>query len=211
MAAISTTLFAFLDRATRFCIAGLSMAARRRCSANRWAHSALRLRLTDGIDRAEMRAAAKPRGRKGRVGLILVETPANPTNGLGRSCGLRRDRRRTREDAKESSAGGGGQHDARPDVSDAAEMQARNLAMFADQVCRRPQRSRRRQHQRRRDLVKQVISWRSAIGTQLDPNSCWMLMRSLETLEIRMTARTKRSPCRGNILQVTRRSPRFIT
>ena len=37
------------------------------------------------------------------------------------------------------------------------------------------------------DLVKQVMSWRSAIGTQLDPNSCWMLMRSLETLEIRMT------------------------
>src|SRR3954470_2234667 len=37
------------------------------------------------------------------------------------------------------------------------------------------------------DLVKQIMRWRSAIGTQLDPNSCWMLMRSLETLEIRMT------------------------
>ncbi len=37
------------------------------------------------------------------------------------------------------------------------------------------------------NLVKQVMSWRSAIGTQLDPNSCWMLMRSLETHEIRMT------------------------
>ena len=36
-------------------------------------------------------------------------------------------------------------------------------------------------------LVKQVMSWRSSTGTQLDPNSCWMLMRSLETLEIRMT------------------------
>ena len=36
-------------------------------------------------------------------------------------------------------------------------------------------------------LVKQVMGWRSSIGTQLDPNSCWMLMRSLETLEIRMT------------------------
>src|SRR5271163_4553879 len=37
------------------------------------------------------------------------------------------------------------------------------------------------------NLVKQAMSWRSSIGTQLDPNSCWMLMRSLETLEIRMT------------------------
>ena len=31
------------------------------------------------------------------------------------------------------------------------------------------------------------MSWRSSIGTQLDPNSCWMLMRSLETLDIRMS------------------------
>ncbi len=28
---------------------------------------------------------------------------------------------------------------------------------------------------------------RSAIGTQLDPHSCWMLTRSLETLSLRMT------------------------
>jgi methionine-gamma-lyase len=37
------------------------------------------------------------------------------------------------------------------------------------------------------DLVNQVMRWRSSIGTQLDPNSCWMLMRSLETLDIRMS------------------------
>jgi len=35
-------------------------------------------------------------------------------------------------------------------------------------------------------LMKQVKSLRSAIGTQLDPHSCWMLGRSLETLSIRM-------------------------
>ena len=29
---------------------------------------------------------------------------------------------------------------------------------------------------------------RSAIGTQLDPHSCWMLGRSLETLSLRMNA-----------------------
>jgi methionine-gamma-lyase len=32
-----------------------------------------------------------------------------------------------------------------------------------------------------------VMSWRSSLGTQLDPNSCWMLMRSLETLDVRMS------------------------
>ena len=36
-------------------------------------------------------------------------------------------------------------------------------------------------------LVRQVKGWRSSLGTQLDPNSCWMLMRSLETLDIRMS------------------------
>lgn len=36
--------------------------------------------------------------------------------------------------------------------------------------------------------MKPVRSLRSAIGTQLDPNTSWMIMRSLETLAIRMEA-----------------------
>ena len=35
-------------------------------------------------------------------------------------------------------------------------------------------------------LLKKIKSQRSAIGTQLDPHSCWMLGRSLETLALRM-------------------------
>ena len=46
--------------------------------------------FTDGIDVAEMRTAAEAARAKGRVGLILVETPANPTNGLVDLAGLRR-------------------------------------------------------------------------------------------------------------------------
>jgi methionine-gamma-lyase len=33
--------------------------------------------------------------------------------------------------------------------------------------------------------VRKIVQTRGAIGTQLDPNSCWMLLRSLETLQIR--------------------------
>jgi methionine-gamma-lyase len=33
--------------------------------------------------------------------------------------------------------------------------------------------------------VRKIVQTRSAIGTQLDPHSCWMLLRSLETLQIR--------------------------
>jgi methionine-gamma-lyase len=35
-------------------------------------------------------------------------------------------------------------------------------------------------------LMKDIRALRGAIGTQLDPHSCWMLSRSLETLSIRM-------------------------
>src|SRR6201984_1709711 len=37
-----------------------------------------------------------------------------------------------------------------------------------------------------RALMKDVKALRGAIGTQLDPHSCWMITRSLETLSIRM-------------------------
>ncbi|TIU20252.1 MAG: methionine gamma-lyase, partial [Mesorhizobium sp.] len=35
-------------------------------------------------------------------------------------------------------------------------------------------------------VTKPIKALRGAIGTQLDPHSCWMLGRSLETLSIRM-------------------------
>jgi methionine-gamma-lyase len=37
-----------------------------------------------------------------------------------------------------------------------------------------------------KDLVKPVRLLRSAMGSQLDPNSAWMIMRSMETLALRM-------------------------
>ncbi len=38
----------------------------------------------------------------------------------------------------------------------------------------------------RKDLIDQVRSMRNTIGTICDPNTAWMLLRSLETLELRM-------------------------
>jgi methionine-gamma-lyase len=37
-----------------------------------------------------------------------------------------------------------------------------------------------------KSIMKNVKALRGAIGTQLDPHSCWMISRSLETLSIRM-------------------------
>jgi len=39
-----------------------------------------------------------------------------------------------------------------------------------------------------RQLVTPVRSLRSSLGTQLDPNTSWMIMRSMETLALRMRA-----------------------
>src|SRR5678810_1475032 len=36
-------------------------------------------------------------------------------------------------------------------------------------------------------VLRSIRQLRGAIGTQLDPHSCWMLARSLETLTLRMT------------------------
>ena len=38
--------------------------------------------FAEGINTAEQRKTAEAARAKGRVGMILVETPANPTNGL---------------------------------------------------------------------------------------------------------------------------------
>jgi methionine-gamma-lyase len=38
----------------------------------------------------------------------------------------------------------------------------------------------------RKDLIDQIRSMRNTIGTICDPNTAWMLLRSLETLELRM-------------------------
>ena len=41
------------------------------------------------------------------------------------------------------------------------------------------------------EVLKPIRAMRSGIGAQLDPHSCWMLTRSLETLSLRMTRAAK--------------------
>src|SRR5258705_4880949 len=47
--------------------------------------------FADGIDEAPVRMAAEDAMRKGRVAMIFIETPANPTNGLVDNAMVRRD------------------------------------------------------------------------------------------------------------------------
>ena len=143
--------------------------------------------FADGINTAEQRKTAEAARSRGRVGLILVETPANPTNGLV-------DLATCAAIADELAKSQGHRPPVVVDNTMLGPMFQTPLKCGADiSLC-----SLTKYVGGHSDLVggsisgdanlvKQVMGWRSSIGTQLDPNSCWMLMRSLETLEIRMT------------------------
>ncbi len=143
--------------------------------------------FTNGIDVARMRAAAKSAEAEGRVAMIMVETPANPTNGLVDLAACA-----TIADELEKSQG------HRPPVvvdntmlgpvfqkplKQGADLSLLSLTKYvgghSDLVGGSISGA--------KALVQQIKKWRGSLGTQLDPNSCWMLMRSLETLDVRMS------------------------
>lgn len=188
MAAVSTTLFAFLRPGdtvlhSRPLYGGTETLLTKQMGP----FGITAFGFTNGTDVAEMRRTAEAARAKGRVGLILVETPANPTNGLV-----------DLEACAAIAADLEKQQGFRPPVvvdntmlgpvfqvplKHGADLSLCSLTKYvgghSDLVGG--------SISGKTSLVRQIMSWRSSIGTQLDPNSCWMLMRSLETLDIRMT------------------------
>lgn len=142
--------------------------------------------FADGIDEAEVRAAAEAAMAKGRVCAILVESPANPTNGIVDLALMKRV-------ADEIAARQGhrpvvmcdntllGPVFQRP-IQHGADISLYSLTKYvgghSDLIAGAALAS--------KAVLKPVRALRSAIGTQLDPHSCWMLGRSLETLSLRM-------------------------
>jgi methionine-gamma-lyase len=141
--------------------------------------------FTDGTDVDGMRSAEAARA-KGRVGLIMVETPANPTNGLVdlSACAVADDLEKQQGHRPPVVVDNTmlGPIFQRP-LKHGADLTLCSLTKYvgghSDLVGGSISGS--------ASLVTQIMRWRSAIGTQLDPNSCWILMRSLETLDIRMS------------------------
>jgi methionine-gamma-lyase len=140
----------------------------------------------DGIDETVVRTAAERAMRQGRVSMILIETPANPTNGLVDITMVHRV-------AGEIDNGQGhrpvlacdntmlGPVFQRP-LAHGADLSLYSLTKYvgghSDLIAGAALGS--------RVVMKPVRLLRGAIGTQLDPHSCWMLGRSLETVSIRM-------------------------
>ncbi|WP_413453423.1 cystathionine gamma-synthase family protein [Erwinia persicina] len=144
------------------------------------------LGFADGVDEQGVKAAAEEAMTLGRVSVILIESPANPTNSLVDIALVKR-------------------------VADHIERQQQHRPIIAcDNTLLGPVFSRPTEHgadislysltkyvgghsdliagaaMGSKALIRQVKALRSAIGTQLDPHSSWMIGRSLETLALRM-------------------------
>ncbi|AXU96336.1 MAG TPA: cystathionine gamma-synthase family protein [Erwinia persicina] len=144
------------------------------------------LGFADGVDEQGVQAAAEEAMTLGRVSVILIESPANPTNSLVDIALVKR-------------------------VADHIERQQQHRPIIAcDNTLLGPVFSRPTEHgadislysltkyvgghsdliagaaMGSKALIRQVKALRSAIGTQLDPHSSWMIGRSLETLALRM-------------------------
>ena len=186
MAAISTLLLTFLRPGdtilhSRPLYGGTETLVRNQLSA----FGITPVGFTDGTDKAQIAAAAEEAVKIGRIGFVMLETPANPTNGLV-------DLKSVAEVVEDV----GERHEHRPPIAvdntlmgpmyqkplkHGADLAAYSLTKYAGGhsdlvaggVCG-PE-----------ALMRKVILLRGALGTQLDPHSCWMLLRSLETLNIR--------------------------
>jgi methionine-gamma-lyase len=139
--------------------------------------------VADAAERASARAAETG----GRVCLIMTETPANPTNSL---VDLELMQRTSTEIGKRQ---GGGRPPVLVDNTFLGPVFQRPLSLGADIVLY----SLTKYVGGHSDLVAggvvgaramvdPIKKLRGALGTQLDPNTAWMIMRSMETLSLRM-------------------------
>jgi methionine-gamma-lyase len=142
--------------------------------------------FADGLDEASVRAAAERASAEGTIALIFIETPSNPLNSLVDIALMRRicDEITRKQGLKpilccdNTLLGPVFQHP----LFHGADLSLYSLTKYVGGHS---------------DLIggaivgsaenlKPIRVMRSAIGTQLDAHSCWMLCRSLETLSLRM-------------------------
>ena len=144
--------------------------------------------FSDGIDETAIRDAAAAASQKGRVSLVLIETPSNPLNTLV-------DMQLVRRIADEIAARQGHRPVIVCDNTLLGPVFQKPLLHGVDIVVY----SLTKYVGGHSDLIagaalgsqehmRSVKLLRGAIGTQLDPHSAWMIGRSLETLSLRMTA-----------------------
>ena len=138
-----------------------------------------------GSTREEIDATIERAKGMGRVALIYLESPANPTNQLVDV-----------EAVAAARKAAFGPNDSPPIAIDntfLGPLWAKPLAQGADLTIYSLTKYAGGHSDLvagglvgRKDLIDKVRSMRNTIGTICDPNTAWMLLRSLETLELRM-------------------------
>lgn len=156
--------------------------------------------FTDGVDAENIRAAAARAMAAGRIAMIFIETPSNPMNSLVDIALVRRI-------AEEIAAKQGAwpviccdntllgpvfqsplRHGADLSLYSLTKYVGGHSDLIAGAVvgsCAH---------------LKAIRTMRSAIGTQLDAHSCWMLGRSLETVSLRMRRAAENAAIVANFL-----------
>jgi methionine-gamma-lyase len=144
--------------------------------------------FVDGTDGKEMDAAARRAAKRGRVSVIMIETPSNPTNtlvdfGLVKKVAEALEKQQGHRPITVCDNTLLGPLFQRP-LAHGVDVSVYSLTKYigghSDLIAGAAIGT--------ADKIMPVRMLRGAIGTQLDPHSCWMLGRSLETLSLRMTA-----------------------
>ena len=140
----------------------------------------------DGLSRSVVAAAAAEAMALGRVGLIMTETPANPTNSLVDLAMVaavaddigRRQGHRPWVAADNTMLGPVYQSPLECGADLCIYSLTKYVGGHSDLVAGGVT--------GKADAMLPIRALRGAIGTQLDPNSAWMLLRSMETMKLRM-------------------------
>ena len=157
--------------------------------------------FADGVNEANVRKAVEKAKAKGRVSIIMIETPSNPLNTLV-------DIALVRNLADEIGTAQGttpmvvcdntllGPLFQKP-LTHGADVSVYSLTKYvgghSDLIAGAALGS--------KTVMKPVRALRSAIGTQLDAFPCWMIARSLETLSLRMNAGTRNAQIVADFLK----------
>jgi methionine-gamma-lyase len=139
-----------------------------------------------GATREEIDAVIANAKEKGRVSLIYLESPANPTNALVDVEAVAA--------ARDAAFGDGERPPIAIDNTFLGPLWAKPLAQGADLSVYSLTKYVGGHSDLvagavvgERELINRIRMIRNTIGTICDPNTAWMLLRSLETLELRMS------------------------
>jgi methionine-gamma-lyase len=142
--------------------------------------------FVDGVNESVVRKAVETATAKGRVSVIMIETPSNPTNSLVDIALMKRiageletkQKHRPIVICDNTLLGPVFQRPLQQGADVSVYSLTKYVGGHSDLIAGAAVGS--------LAVLAPIESLRSGIGTQLDPHTCWMLGRSLETLGLRM-------------------------